>query len=58
MENVQTEKRSKPGPKRPSYASLRVRRETKRHIESDLERVNKKDLGRRSFSEAGNFWNL
>ena len=41
MEATQTEKKVKPVQKRPSYASLRVRRETKRQIESDLEKVNK-----------------
>ena len=51
MEAVQSEKKVKPGSKKPSYAALRVRRETKRQIETDLERVNKKDLGRRVRAE-------
>lgn len=52
METMQTEKKIKvAAPKRPTYASLRIRRETKRLIESALERVNKKDLGRRIRAE-------
>jgi hypothetical protein len=53
MENsTQTEKKPKaPQPKKPIYASLRVRRETKRQILSVLESINKKDLGRRVHTE-------
>ena len=48
MENVQVEKKPKTGgTKKPSYGALRVRRETKRQIESELEQINRKDLGRR-----------
>ena len=51
MENVQSEKKPKLAQKKPSYAALRVRREIKRQIEADLERINKKDLGRRVRAE-------
>lgn len=51
MENAVIEKKPKPSPKKPSYAALRIRRETKRQIECDLERINKKDLGRRIRAE-------
>ena len=44
---VQNEKKAKLANKKPTFAALRVRRETKRQIETDLERLNKKDLGRR-----------
>lgn len=51
METVQSEKKPKPPQKKASYAALRVRREIKRQIEADLERINKKDLGRRVRAE-------
>ncbi|MGK5088159.1 hypothetical protein WDW86_11425 [Bdellovibrionota bacterium FG-2] len=46
-----SEKKTKALPKRPSYASIRVRRETHRQIESHIEKINKKDLGRRIRAE-------
>jgi hypothetical protein len=51
MESVHTEKKAKLGAKKPIFAALRVRRETKRQLESDLEKVNKKDFGRRVRAE-------
>lgn len=52
METVQVEKKTKViGSKKPSYGALRVRREIKRQIESELEQVNRKDLGRKVRAE-------
>jgi hypothetical protein len=48
---TQLEKKPKQAKKGTSYAALRVRRELKRQIEVDLERINKKDLGRRVRAE-------
>ncbi len=48
---TQIEKKSKASQKRPSFAAIRIRRELKRQIETDLERINKKDLGRRIRAE-------
>ena len=48
---TQIEKKSKSSQKRPSFAAIRIRRELKRQIETDLERINKKDLGRRIRAE-------
>lgn len=48
---TQTEKKPKQAKKGPLHAALRVRRELKRQIEGDLERINKKDFGRRVRAE-------
>lgn len=50
MENTHPEKK-KAAPRRPSYASLRIRRETKRQIAASLDAINKKDFGRRVRAE-------
>ncbi|MEN9722871.1 MAG: hypothetical protein RJB38_857 [Pseudomonadota bacterium] len=44
---TQTEKKGKPTSKKVVYTAIRVRKELKRQIESGLERLNKKDFGRR-----------
>jgi hypothetical protein len=51
METAQSEKKPKLAAKKPTFTALRVRRELKRQIETDLERLNKKDLGRRIRAE-------
>lgn len=48
---VQTEKKGKTAPKKALYAAVRVRKELKRQIEIGLQRLNKKDLGRRIRTE-------
>jgi hypothetical protein len=48
---TQTEKRPKSAQKKPQYASIRVRKELRKQIQSDLERINKKDFGRRVRTE-------
>ncbi len=48
---TQIEKKTKQSQKKPSYAALRVRRETKRQIVTHLETLNKKDFGRRVRAE-------
>jgi len=48
---TQTEKKGKQAPKRVAYAAIRVRKDLKRQIEAHLERVNKKDLGKRVRAE-------
>jgi hypothetical protein len=50
METQQQEKK-KAAPKRSTYASLRIRRETKRQIAVHLDAINKKDFGRRVRAE-------
>lgn len=51
MENTQNGKKTKSAPKRQTYASLRIRRETKRQIAITMEAINKKDYGRRIHAE-------
>lgn len=46
-----TEKKGKPGTKKAVYAAIRVRKELKRQIEAGLEKLNKKDFGRRIRAE-------
>lgn len=48
---TQIEKKSKTSQKRPTFTAIRIRRELKRQIETDLERINKKELGRRVRAE-------
>jgi hypothetical protein len=48
---TQSEKKQKSAQKRPQFASIRIRRELKKQIQSDLDRVNKKDFGRRVRAE-------
>lgn len=48
---TQSEKKQKSAQKKPQFASIRIRRELKKQIQSDLERVNKKDFGRRVRAE-------
>lgn len=48
---MQIEKKGKSPQKKPIYAAIRVRKELKRQIESNLERINKKDFGRRVRAE-------
>lgn len=45
MDTQSTDKKSK-GSKAPAYAIIRVSRETRKRLMSDLARVNKKDFGR------------
>lgn len=44
---MQTEKKGKTAQKKVAYTAIRVRRELKRQIEVGLEKLNKKDFGRR-----------
>lgn len=48
---LQTEKKGKPAQKKVVYTAIRVRRELKRQIEVGLEKLNKKDFGRRIRTE-------
>lgn len=47
----QTEKKGKTAQKKVVYVAIRVRKDLKRQLESNLERINKKDFGKRVRAE-------
>lgn len=47
MENPQVERKTKPGNKSASYATLRVKRTTRKRVMEEVAKANRKDWGKR-----------